>query len=55
MVDRWRSASDPAHNNLRKEPGVRDVLKSPIVIFALVCALIAAIGAPLFALGDIIP
>jgi len=30
----------------------RDALKSPIVMFALMCAVVAAIGAPLFALSD---
>jgi hypothetical protein len=30
----------------------RDALKSPIVIFALASAVIAAIGAPFFALSD---
>jgi hypothetical protein len=35
-------------------PRLRQVLRTPMVIFALVFAVIAAIGAPLFALGDII-
>jgi len=34
---------------------VRETLRSPIVIFALACAVIAAIGAPLFALSDVMP
>jgi hypothetical protein len=38
----------------RSEKGLRDVLKSPMVIFALACALMAAIGAPPFALADAI-
>ena len=33
---------------------VREALRSPIVIFALASALIAAVGAPLFALNDVI-
>jgi len=33
---------------------VRQALRSPIVIFALASALIAAVGAPLFALSDVI-
>ena len=32
----------------------RETLKSPIVIFALASAAVVAIGAPLFALGDVI-
>jgi hypothetical protein len=32
----------------------RETLKSPLVLFALACAIIAAIGAPLFALSDVI-
>ena len=33
---------------------LRQALKSPIVIFALAFGVIVAIGAPLFALGDLI-
>jgi len=32
----------------------REALKSPIVIFALCFTVVAAIGAPLFALSDVI-
>ena len=33
---------------------LREALKSPVVIFALAVAVIGAVGAPLFALGDVI-
>jgi hypothetical protein len=34
---------------------LRKALRSPVVIFALGFAVIAAVGAPLFALSDMIP
>jgi hypothetical protein len=33
---------------------LKEVLKSPIVNCALACAVLAAVGAPLFALSDLI-
>jgi hypothetical protein len=33
---------------------LREALRSPMVIFALAVALIAAVGAPLFAVSDLI-
>jgi hypothetical protein len=42
----------PGHNDWRHY--FHEAMKSPLVVFALAFALVTAVGAPLFALSDVV-
>lgn len=51
-IQRKSRSAAKATKATAKEADLRDVLRDPMVRFALVCAVVAAVGAPLFALSD---